>query len=135
MRKKVYRNRIYKKHQFMLITILKSKIHSAKITKSDLNYQGSIEIDEDLMDASGIVEYEKVLVANISNGNRFETYVITGERGTGVIALNGAASRLGELGDKIIIFAFAQVEEDKLKDYKPKIVLVDENNAVSEIIY
>lgn len=119
----------------MLITLLKSKIHSAKITKSDLNYQGSIGIDEDLMDASGIVEYEKVLVANISNGNRFETYVITGERGTGVIALNGAASRLGELGDKIIIFAFAQVEEDKLKDHKPKIVLVDENNAVSEIIY
>jgi len=135
MRKKVYRNRIYKKGQIMLITLLKSKIHSAKITKSDLNYQGSIGIDEDLMDASGIVEYEKVLVANISNGNRFETYVITGERGTGVIGLNGAASRLGELGDKIIIFAFAQVEEDKLKDHKPKIVLVDENNAVSEIIY
>ena len=87
------------------------------------------------MDASGIVQYEKVLVANTANGNRFETYVFAGKRGSGVIGLNGAASKLGEAGDKVIIFAFALIEEDKLEEYKPKIVLVNDNNAVKKIIY
>ena len=118
----------------MPITLLKSKLHNVRITSSNLEYEGSIEIDEDLMDASGIVQYEKVLVANTDNGNRFETYVISGERGTGVIGLNGAASRLGNVGDRVIIFAFAIIDEDKLKGYKPKIVLVDEKNNIKKII-
>ena len=93
----------------MNITVLKSKIHRAVVKQAELDYVGSITIDEDLMDASGILEYEQVQIVDINNGSRFETYVIAGERGTGLICLNGAAARMVQTGDKIIIMCYAQM--------------------------
>ena len=119
----------------MYITMLKSKIHCARITEANMDYEGSIEIDEDLMDASGIVKYEKVLISNVSNANRFETYVIPGKRGSGCIGLNGAAARLGVKGDKVIIFAFAQIEAEKRKDFKPAILLINDDNTIKKVIH
>ncbi len=112
----------------MRIRMLKSKIHRATVTDANLDYIGSITIDADLMDAAGICEYEKVLVANITSGTRHETYVITGDRGSGIICSNGAAAHLVKTGDKVIIMAFADFDQDEAANYKPKIVLVDENN-------
>jgi len=117
----------------MQITVLKSKIHRATVTQAELDYIGSITIDKDLMDAAGIYEYEKVQIADINNGNRFETYVIAGERETGIICLNGAAARLVQPKDKIIIMAYAQMTPDELGENPPKVVFVNDDNRAIKI--
>lgn len=111
-------------------TMLKSKIHRAVVTGADLHYQGSITIDRNLMQAADMVEYEKVVVLDIENGNRFETYIIEGAPGSGVICLNGAAARLVAPGDHVIILTYVDVEasEAELKAWSPKLVFVDEQN-------
>jgi aspartate 1-decarboxylase len=109
-------------------TLCKSKIHRATLTGADLNYEGSISIDRDLMDAADIVEFEKVQVVNINNGSRLETYAIEGKRGSGEIQLNGAAARLGAVGDRVIIISYAEYKEAELADFAPKLVFVDEHN-------
>jgi aspartate 1-decarboxylase len=114
----------------MHITILKSKLHSGTVTGTDTRYEGSIVVDEALMDEVGLYEYEKVLVANVNTGDRFETYVIKGVRGSGEIALNGATARLGQVGDHVIIFSFVSIPEEDVKTFSPKIVLLDEKNRV-----
>ena len=114
----------------MNITRLKAKIHRAVVTQADLDYVGSITIDSELLEQSGIMEYEKVEIADIDNGNRFETYTIAGERGSGVICLNGAAARLVNIGDKIIIMAYAQLTPDEARDHKPTVLFVDEDNRI-----
>ena len=117
----------------MLGTYLKSKIHRAVVTQAALVYVGSITVDEDLMDACGIIEYEKVQVADVDNGNRLETYVIAGERGSGVICLNGAAARLVNMGDKVIIMSYAQMTPEEFKENPPKVVFVDEENNIVRV--
>ncbi|MBF0456282.1 MAG: aspartate 1-decarboxylase [Nitrospirae bacterium] len=116
----------------MFRCMLKAKIHKATVTEANLSYSGSLTVDEDLMDLAVLYPYEKIMVSNINNGERFETYVIPGERGSGRICLNGSAARKGVIGDKIIIFAFAYVQEDGnellLKNYEPKIVILSDNN-------
>ena len=112
----------------MLISVCKSKIHRATITGASLNYVGSLTIDENLMKLADLVEYEKIAVANINNGERFETYVIKGEPGSGDIILNGAAARKGQPGDLIIIIAYGQIEKKQAVAHKPAIVIVDEDN-------
>lgn len=115
----------------MLIEVLKSKIHCARVTEANLNYMGSITIDEDLMEAAGIVAGEHVYIANNNNGARFETYVIAGARGSGCICLNGAAARMVQVGDIIIIMAYAQMTPDEARQFKPSIVFPDpENNKL-----
>ena len=115
----------------MIIEVLKSKIHRATITQANLNYIGSISIDEDLMEAANLIEFEKVQVVNINNGERLETYVIRGERGTGVISLNGAAARKAHVGDLVIIASFAQMEFELAKTHKPSIVFPTLQNRLS----
>lgn len=117
----------------MLVTMLKSKIHRAVVTQAELDYVGSITIDEELLKASGIFEYEKVQIVDINNGSRFETYTIAGERGSGIICLNGAAARCVQKGDKIIIMAYAQIEPEKAKENPPKVVFVNEENKILKI--
>jgi len=112
----------------MLRPMLLSKIHRATVTESDLNYVGSISVDEALMDAAGMVEYQKVHVVDLNNGNRLETYVIKAERNSGTICLNGAAARLVHRGDLVIIFAYVILDEKEVEEFSPKVVLVDENN-------
>lgn len=114
----------------MQIEVLKSKIHRATITDADLNYIGSIGIDENLMDAVRLIENEKVHIYNINNGERLETYVIKGERGSGTISLNGAAARKVAIGDKIIIVSYASMDFDKAKTFKPQIVFPDDQNKL-----
>jgi len=114
----------------MHIEVLKSKIHKATITEADLNYIGSIGIDENLMDAVNLIENEKVHIYNITNGERLETYVIKGQRGSGTISLNGAAARKAAIGDNIIIVSYASFEFEEAKTYKPLIVFPDDNNAL-----
>lgn len=110
-------------------TLCKSKIHRAILTGADLHYEGSITVDRDLMDAADIVEFERVQVVNVNNGERLETYVIAGPRGTGTIQLNGAAARRGAVGDHVIIISYAEYEEAELADgFAPKLVFVDERN-------
>lgn len=118
----------------MLLTMLKSKIHRAVVTQANLNYVGSITIDSALLEASGILEYEKVQVVNVTNGSRIETYAISGEKNSGVVCLNGAAARCAAEGDIIIIMAYAQMDEKEIETHQPKVVLVDSENKVSEII-
>jgi aspartate 1-decarboxylase len=115
----------------MLIEILKSKIHRATITQADLNYIGSITIDEDLMEAANLIENEKVDVLNITNGERLTTYVITGERGSGDISLNGAAARKVAVGDLVIIASYAAMDFDEAKSFKPVIIFPGENNSIT----
>jgi aspartate 1-decarboxylase len=115
----------------MIIEVLKSKIHRATITQANLNYIGSISIDEDLMDAANLIEFEKVQVVNINNGERLETYVIRGERGTGVISLNGAAARKAHVDDLVIIASYAQMEFEEAKKHKPAIVFPTTQNKLS----
>ena len=110
--------------------MLKAKIHRATITGSELHYEGSLTVDRDLLDAVGIVPFERVNVYNINNGERFDTYVIEGEVGSGVLELNGAAARKGMIGDLIIIATYALVPEDELPAFAPKILLLDEKNQV-----
>ncbi|NOZ63005.1 MAG: aspartate 1-decarboxylase [Calditrichaeota bacterium] len=114
----------------MFVELLKSKIHRATVTAADLNYEGSITVDRDLMDAANLVPYEKVHVFNINNGARAITYVIEGKRGSGEICSNGALARLVEKGDLIIIAAFAQMETAKALSFKPSVVHVDDKNKV-----
>ncbi len=108
--------------------MLKCKIHGATVTDANLNYKGSITIDEELMKAAGILPHEKVQVVNNNNGERFETYVIKGEPGSGTICLNGAAARLVQPGDKVIIIAYCLMTQNEAENYEPKIVFVDEKN-------
>lgn len=117
----------------MQVEMLQGKIHRATVTQAELNYVGSITIDEALLEASGIREYQKVQVVDIDNGSRLETYTIAGERNSGVICLNGAAARLVSVGDKVIIMSYAAYETDELTDYAPKVVFVDENNGIKQI--
>ncbi len=117
----------------MTITMLKSKIHRATVTQAELNYVGSITIDKDLMDATGIFEYERVQVVDIDNGSRLETYVITGEAGSGCICLNGAAARCVDIGDKVIIMAYADLSVDEIVTHKPKVIFVNDKNEICEI--
>lgn len=115
----------------MILTMMKGKIHRAVVTEANLGYMGSITIDRTLMDAAGILPHEKVLVVNNNNGERFETYVIEGEADSGVICLNGAAARLAQPGDVVIIIAFAQMEEQEAKTHVPHVVFVDEHNRIA----
>jgi aspartate 1-decarboxylase len=115
-------------------TLLKSKIHRARVTNSNLNYEGSITIDQELLGQAGIVEYEQVQVVNLNNGSRFETYVIAGKPGSGAIELNGPAARLAQIGDQVIIMTYALINEEELSGWIPTRVLVDENNQVKEIL-
>ncbi|MDI9523016.1 MAG: aspartate 1-decarboxylase [Bacteroidota bacterium] len=114
----------------MFLTILKSKLHRATVTEANLNYTGSVTIDRDLLDAVGIVVHEKVQVVNNNNGARFETYVIEGKRGSGTICLNGAAARLVQPGDKVIIMAYAHMTPDEVANYKPTVLLLGDNNQI-----
>jgi len=114
----------------MIIEVLKSKLHRARVTQAELNYVGSITIDEDLMDAANIIANEKVHIVNNNNGARFETYVIRGERGTGTICLNGAAARLAQVGDIVIVMSYAYMEMDEARNYKPILVFPDTDNKL-----
>ncbi|GAA4519217.1 MULTISPECIES: aspartate 1-decarboxylase [Sphingobacterium] len=114
----------------MMIEVMKSKIHRARVTQAELNYVGSITIDEDLMDEADIIANEKVQIVNNNNGARLETYVIPGERGSGTICLNGAAARLVQVGDIVIIISYALMDKEEAKSYKPKVVFPDENNRL-----
>ena len=115
----------------MTVQMLKGKIHRATVKQAELNYVGSITVDADLLDAAGIYEYEKVAIVDIENGNRFETYTIAGERGSGMICLNGAAARCVSVGDKGILMAYAQLTlEEGRNGYAPQVVFVDEENKI-----
>jgi len=114
----------------MLLNIFKSKIHRATVTNADLNYEGSISIDTNLLDKAGILVGEKVDVVNINNGERFSTYTIAAPASSGQIQINGAAARLAQIGDKVIIIAYAILGEEEAKSYKPKVIVVDENNQI-----
>lgn len=114
----------------MKITMLKSKLHRVTVTQAALDYVGSVTIDEALMEAAGITEYELVYIADVDNGNRFETYVIAGEKNSGVICLNGAAARQVSVGDKVIIMCYAQMSDEEAKSHSPKVVFVDGNNKI-----
>ena len=117
----------------MLVEMLKGKIHRATVVQAELDYVGSITVEEELLEKSGILEYEKVQIVDVNNGNRFETYTIAGERGSGMSCLNGAAARCVSVGDKIMIMAYAQMTPEEVKDYHPNVVFVDEENKVSRI--
>ena len=114
----------------MVIQVLKSKIHRAKVTQAELNYVGSITIDENLMDAANIIANERVQIVNNNNGARFETYVIRGERGSGTICLNGATARLAQLGDIVIIMSYGFMEMDEARKYQPILVFPDADNKL-----
>ena len=114
----------------MILTMMKGKIHRATVTQADLHYEGSISIDRDLLDMAGILPNEQVDILNINNGERFTTYAITAPRGSKTFGLNGAAARRVQLGDKIIIITYAQMEAEVAKSYVPDVVLLDENNDV-----
>ena len=114
----------------MYIEVLQSKIHNVKITQTELNYTGSITIDMDLVDAAGMIPNQKVLIVNNNNGERFETYIIEGERGTGIIGLNGAAARKGQVGDHLIIMTFISIEINEARQYKPTNLFPDSKNKL-----
>jgi aspartate 1-decarboxylase len=112
------------------LTVFKSKLHRVRVTEADLNYEGSVTIDSDLMDAAQILPWEQVNVLNVNNGERFDTYAIRGPRGSGVICLNGQAARLAHVGDLVIILTYAQMEREELLRHTPIVVHVDENNRI-----
>ena len=114
----------------MEITMLKGKIHRATVTQAELDYVGSITVDTALLKAAGILEYEKVQIVDVNNGERFETYTIAGEEDSGVICLNGAAARCVQKGDKVIIMSYCELTPDEAKTHKPSVVFVDDNNKV-----
>ena len=114
----------------MVLHMLKGKIHRATVVQAELDYVGSITIDPLLMEAAGILEYEKVQVVDVNNGSRFETYVITGEKGSGMVCLNGAAAREVSVGDKVIIMCYCELDAEEVKTHKPKVVFVDDNNKI-----
>lgn len=117
----------------MTITMLKAKIHRATVTQAELDYVGSITVDMDLLEQAGILEYEKVQIVDVNNGSRFETYMIAGERGSGVMCLNGAAARMVQTGDKIILMAYAQVTPEEASELRPTVLFVDEKNKVTKV--
>lgn len=117
----------------MNIDMLYGKIHRATVTQADLNYVGSITIDEALLEASELYEYQKVQIVDIDNGNRFETYIIAGERNSGIICLNGAAARCVCVGDKIIIMAYCSCTPQEVEQHKPKVIFLDDNNKITRI--
>jgi aspartate 1-decarboxylase len=114
----------------MLIHVLKSKIHRARVTAGDVNYEGSLGIDRDLMDKVGLLPYERILCGNMANGERFETYAIAAERGSGQIILNGATALLGKPGDRLTIMSFAEVDPAEAKAWKPQVIMLGEGNAI-----
>ncbi len=114
----------------MTVSLLKSKLHRIRVTESKLDYTGSLTIDEDLMDAVGILNYEKLLVANVDNGERFETYAIRGPRGSGVCCLNGAAAHKGKVGDLLIVMTWAQMPEDEVRGFVPKVGVIGDGNRL-----
>jgi len=116
----------------MQIEVLKSKLHCAHVTEANLNYMGSITIDEDLMDAANMISGEKVQIVNNNNGERFETYIIKGKRGSGCICLNGAAARKVQVGDVVIIISYALMDFEEAKTFKPSVVFPDENNRLQQ---
>ena len=118
----------------MLLTLLKAKLHRATVTEANLNYTGSITIDKDIIDQAGIFIHEKVQIVNNNNGARFETYVIEGKSGSGVLCLNGAAARLVQPGDRIIIMAYASMSPEEAKEHKPGVFILDDNNRIQERI-
>jgi aspartate 1-decarboxylase len=111
----------------------KSKIHRARVTQAELYYEGSLTVDSDLLDASDILPYERVQVCNVNNSERFETYTLPGKRGSGTICLNGAAARLGSVGDEIIIISYGTFNEEELKSFNPKVLLLDKDNKIVDI--
>ncbi len=113
--------------------MLKGKIHRAVVTQAELNYVGSITIDSELLEAAGILEYEMVQIVDVQNGNRFETYTIAGEPGSGMICLNGAAARQVSVGDNVIIMCYASYSAEEAKEHKPKVVFVDEKNKATRV--
>ena len=117
----------------MKLTMLKGKIHRATVRQAELDYVGSITVDPELMEAAGILEYEKVVIVDINNGSRFETYTIAGEPGSGMICLNGAAARCVSQGDKIIIMCYAEMTPKEAEEHKPKVVFVDDNNKITRL--
>ena len=117
----------------MTITMLKAKIHRATVTQAELDYVGSITVDMDLLEQAGILEYEKVQIVDVNNGSRFETYTIAGERGSGVMCLNGAAARMVQTGDKIILMAYEQVTPEEASELRPTVLFVDEKNKVTKV--
>lgn len=117
----------------MTIKMLKAKIHRATVTQAELDYVGSITVDMDLLEQAGILEYEKVQIVDVNNGYRFETYTIAGERGSGVMCLNGAAARMVQTGDKIILMAYAQVTPEEASELRPTVLFVDEKNKVTKV--
>lgn len=119
----------------MFRTMMNGKIHRATVTEANLNYVGSITIDQDILDAVGMVENEKVAIVNNNNGARLETYIIPGKRGSGVICLNGAAARLVQEGDIVIIISYVMIPEEKVAEHKPKVAIMDENNRIKEMIF
>lgn len=117
----------------MEIELLKGKIHRAVVKQAELHYVGSITIDEALLEAAGILEYEKVQIVDVNNGNRFETYTIAGERESGMICLNGAAARQVQVGDEVIIMAYCRLTPEEAKDHQPLVVFVDSQNQISKV--
>jgi aspartate 1-decarboxylase len=115
----------------MLRCMLWAKIHMATVTESNLAYEGSITIDQDILDATGILPYEQVMISNMNNGERFQTYVISGKRASGEICLNGPTARKGVVGDKVIIFSYVYLEEEKSGNFKPTVVRLDEKNRIA----
>ena len=117
----------------MTVTMLKSKIHRATVTQAELDYVGSITVDVELLEKAGIFEYEKVQIVDVNNGARFETYTIAGERGSGVMCLNGAAARMVQTGDKIILMTYVKVTPEEAKEMRPTVLFVDEKNQITSI--
>jgi len=117
----------------MYITLFKSKLHRGTITEADINYVGSITIDVELLEKSDILPGERVQVVNVNNGERFETYTIEGERGSGVICVNGAAARLVQIGDKVIIISYAMMDKKEASGFKPKVLILDDENKIKII--
>jgi aspartate 1-decarboxylase len=111
-----------------------SKIHHARVTQADLHYEGSLTVDENLLDAAGIALFEKVQVVNVNNGARFETYTIPGIRGSRVVCLNGPAARLGQVGDMLIIITYGLLNEEEARDHKPKVIVLDDDNNIKDIV-
>lgn len=117
----------------MTVTMLKGKIHRAVVKQAELNYVGSITVDPELMEAAGIYEYELVQIVDVENGNRFETYTIAGEPGSGMICLNGAAARQVQVGDHVIVMCYCQMSPEEVKEHKPKVVFVDDENKIAKV--
>lgn len=117
----------------MTVTMLKGKIHRAVVKQAELNYVGSITVDPELMEAAGIYEYELVQIVDVENGNRFETYTIAGEPGSGMICLNGAAARQVQVGDHVIIMCYCHMSPEEVKEHKPKVVFVDDENKIMKV--